>query len=210
MWQHLPDLRPVSDDQFGAYQDGRQLRRSSPLALTQLLIAYHLLAEVQRPFQLPFAPPVAALSRLGAVRASPSRSARPRPLPSVNAERPPCNGRPRYSSPGRASPGYPPIDDVGNQRRSDDDPPGLAGRGGVLLGKMNFRNGGSGANRRKSGVCNTGKESLSPRRRHRLPRPRRYRSKHPHPRFRPLRAANMVPFPAATAAKRTSFTARAS
>jgi phosphoribulokinase len=43
IWQHLPDLRPISDDQFGSYQDRRELRHSSPLALTQLLIAYHLL-----------------------------------------------------------------------------------------------------------------------------------------------------------------------
>jgi phosphoribulokinase len=43
IWQHLPDLRPVSDDQFGAYQDRSTMRRSPPLALTQLLIAFHLL-----------------------------------------------------------------------------------------------------------------------------------------------------------------------
>lgn len=43
IWQHLPDLRPVSDDQFGAYQDRAEVRHSSPLAITQLLIAYHLL-----------------------------------------------------------------------------------------------------------------------------------------------------------------------
>ena len=53
MWQHLPDLRPVSDDQFGAYQDGREVRHSSPLALTQLLIAYHLLRKYSDLSQLP-------------------------------------------------------------------------------------------------------------------------------------------------------------
>jgi phosphoribulokinase len=42
VWSHLPDLRPLSDDQFGAYNDGREKRHSSPLALTQLLIVYHL------------------------------------------------------------------------------------------------------------------------------------------------------------------------
>jgi phosphoribulokinase len=42
VWSHLPDLRPLSDDQFGAYNDGRETRHSSPLALTQLLIVYHL------------------------------------------------------------------------------------------------------------------------------------------------------------------------
>jgi phosphoribulokinase len=42
VWSHLPDLRPLSDDQFGEYNDGRETRHSSPLALTQLLIVYHL------------------------------------------------------------------------------------------------------------------------------------------------------------------------
>jgi phosphoribulokinase len=42
VWSHLPDLRPLSDDQFGDYNDGRETRHSPPLALTQLLIVYHL------------------------------------------------------------------------------------------------------------------------------------------------------------------------
>jgi phosphoribulokinase len=73
IWQHLPDLRPVSDDQFGAYQDRGEMRHSSPLALTQLLITYHLLRKYSDLSQMPFAPPVAALSRLGSI---------PTPLPS--------------------------------------------------------------------------------------------------------------------------------
>ncbi len=73
IWQHLPDLRPVSDDKFGAYQDRCVLRHSSPLALTQLLITYHLLRKYNDLSELPFAPPVAALSRLGSL---------PTPLPS--------------------------------------------------------------------------------------------------------------------------------
>jgi phosphoribulokinase len=73
IWQHLPDLRPVSDDQFGSYQDRSETRHSSPLALTQLLIAYHLLRKYSDLSQVPFAPPVAALSRLGSI---------PTPLPS--------------------------------------------------------------------------------------------------------------------------------
>lgn len=64
IWQHLPDLRPVSDDLFGAYQNGCEVRYSSPLAITQLLIAYHLLRKYSDLSQLPFAPPVAALSLL--------------------------------------------------------------------------------------------------------------------------------------------------
>jgi len=67
IWQHLPDLRPVSEDQFGAYQDRSEVRHSSPLALTQLLIAYHLLRKYSDLSQLPFAPPVSALSRLRSV-----------------------------------------------------------------------------------------------------------------------------------------------
>ena len=64
IWQHLPEMRPLSDDQFGAYQDGREMRHSSPLALTQLLIVYHLLRKYSDLSQLPFAPPVSALKRL--------------------------------------------------------------------------------------------------------------------------------------------------
>ncbi len=43
IWQHLPALRPVSEEMFGEYQDRSTMRHSPPLALTQLLIAYHLL-----------------------------------------------------------------------------------------------------------------------------------------------------------------------
>lgn len=64
IWQHLPDLRPLPEDQFGDYQDRTEVRHSSPLALTQLLITYHLLRKYSDMAQLPFAPPVAALSRL--------------------------------------------------------------------------------------------------------------------------------------------------
>ena len=64
IWQHLPDLRPVSDDLFGAYQDRREARHSPPLALTQLLIAYHLLRKFSDLSHLPLAPPVSALRRL--------------------------------------------------------------------------------------------------------------------------------------------------
>jgi phosphoribulokinase len=67
IWQHLPDLPPVSEEEFGDYQDRTNVRHSSPLALTQLLIAYHLLRKYSDLSQLPFAPPVAALSRLGSI-----------------------------------------------------------------------------------------------------------------------------------------------
>lgn len=65
VWQHLPDLAPVRNDQFGAYLDRSDTRHSHPLALTQLLVTYHLLRKHSDLAHLPFAPPVAALTRLG-------------------------------------------------------------------------------------------------------------------------------------------------
>lgn len=70
IWQHLPDLRPVRADQFGDYQDRTETRHSDPLALTQLLLAYHLLRKYSDLSRLPFASPIAALSRLDSVRAA--------------------------------------------------------------------------------------------------------------------------------------------
>lgn len=70
IWQHLPDLRPVRTEQFGAYQDRAEVRHSDTLALTQLLIAYHLLRRYSDVAELPFASPVAALSRLGSAPVS--------------------------------------------------------------------------------------------------------------------------------------------
>jgi len=64
IWQHLPDLRSIREDQFGDYLDRTETRHSHPLALTQLLIAYHLLRKYKDLSNLPYAPPVAALSRL--------------------------------------------------------------------------------------------------------------------------------------------------
>lgn len=65
IWRHMPDLHPLATDQFGEYQDGTELRHSDPLAVTQLLLTYHLLRQYSDVAQIPFAPPVAALSRLG-------------------------------------------------------------------------------------------------------------------------------------------------
>lgn len=64
IWQHLPDLSPLRADQFGAYQDRAEVRHSDPLALSQLLLTYHLLREYSGGTQMLFAPPVAALSRI--------------------------------------------------------------------------------------------------------------------------------------------------
>jgi phosphoribulokinase len=65
VWEHLPALRPITGDQFGEYLDLQQVRHSDHLALTQLLLAYHLLRGFNRPDGMPLAPPVAALRRTG-------------------------------------------------------------------------------------------------------------------------------------------------
>lgn len=64
IWQHLPDLRPINDNAFGVYQNRSDSCHSHALALTQLLLVYHLLRKYSDIRQMPFAPPVAALSRL--------------------------------------------------------------------------------------------------------------------------------------------------
>jgi len=64
MWKHLPDLRPLRADQFGDYNYGTEVRHSDSLALTQLLITYHLLRAYSKDAPIPFARPIAALSRL--------------------------------------------------------------------------------------------------------------------------------------------------
>ncbi len=64
LWQHLPDLQPLREDMFGDYQDRAEIKHSHPLGLTQLLLTYHLLRQYKDSSLLPFAPPVAAISRL--------------------------------------------------------------------------------------------------------------------------------------------------
>lgn len=64
IWQHIPDLRPLPADAFGEFQERAEIRHSDPLALTQLLIVYHLLRKYSDMSALPMAKPVAALSRL--------------------------------------------------------------------------------------------------------------------------------------------------
>jgi len=64
IWKHLPDLHPLHADQFGDYSSGSEVRHSDPLALTQLLITYHLLRAYSKDVPIPFARPIAALNRL--------------------------------------------------------------------------------------------------------------------------------------------------
>jgi phosphoribulokinase len=77
LWQHLPDLVPVREDLFGGFYDRAEARHSHPLALTQLLLTYHLLRKHGDLGHLPFARPVAALSRLNAPGAKPKDHAWP-------------------------------------------------------------------------------------------------------------------------------------
>lgn len=71
IWQHLPEQHPLSTDQFGNYIDKTEVRHSDPLAITQLLLAYHLLREYSGDPHLLFAPPVSALSRVRTVSPQP-------------------------------------------------------------------------------------------------------------------------------------------
>lgn len=68
IWNHLPDLKRIRDDEFGEYQDRNMDRHSHPLALTQLLLIFHLLRKYQDLTNVPFAPPVAAMSRMAEAR----------------------------------------------------------------------------------------------------------------------------------------------
>lgn len=63
IWKHMPELRPEDDSHFGNYFDGRSNQHSHPLALTQLLITYHVLRKYNDLSRMPFAPPIAALTR---------------------------------------------------------------------------------------------------------------------------------------------------
>lgn len=66
IWKHIPDLRPVAEKEYGDYEDRKEIIHSRPLALTQLLLTYHVLRKYKDFVDLPFAPPVSALRRLGA------------------------------------------------------------------------------------------------------------------------------------------------
>lgn len=64
IWRHLPDLRPIAPELFGRYREGSDVKHSQPLALTQLLLVYHVLREQAGLAVRRFARPVAALARL--------------------------------------------------------------------------------------------------------------------------------------------------
>jgi phosphoribulokinase len=64
IWRHLPGVARINGDQFGSFLSGNEIRHSDPLALSQLLLTYHLLREQELNVQRLFAPPVAALNRV--------------------------------------------------------------------------------------------------------------------------------------------------
>jgi phosphoribulokinase len=64
IWNHISDLKPLHGDQFGDYNDGNKVQHSDPLALTQLLITFHVLRAYGGNAPMRFARPIAALSRL--------------------------------------------------------------------------------------------------------------------------------------------------
>ena len=66
IYQHMPDLKPLLASEFGHFQERSETRHSDPLAITQLLLIYHLLRKHGDVAKLPMAKPVAALSRLSA------------------------------------------------------------------------------------------------------------------------------------------------
>ena len=72
IWSHMPDLRPLRGDEFGEYLDRAAVRHSSQLALTQLMLAYHLLRRYRDVAQLPLAAPVSLLRRLQSVPGLPA------------------------------------------------------------------------------------------------------------------------------------------
>lgn len=63
IWQHMPELQPESASHFGNFQSDQGKHHSHPLALTQLLITYHLIRKFNDLADIPFAAPVAALDR---------------------------------------------------------------------------------------------------------------------------------------------------
>jgi len=63
IWNHLPGFQPIPAEEFGIYQDCGRTRHSDPLALTQLLLTFHLLREFETGAQRLFSPPVASLNR---------------------------------------------------------------------------------------------------------------------------------------------------
>ena len=70
IWRHLPDLARVEAGQLGSYQDRGVECHSDQLALTQLLLTYHLLRKFGDVTELRFAPPVGAMRRMKVVGAN--------------------------------------------------------------------------------------------------------------------------------------------
>jgi phosphoribulokinase len=83
--RHLPDEPLLDAGHHGEYQDGGVVLRSSSLALTQLLLTYHVLRMYRNVTDVPFAPAVAAMERLKIMRAPETVGARqPAPVLAEN------------------------------------------------------------------------------------------------------------------------------
>jgi phosphoribulokinase len=85
IWRHLPGVDPIAADQFGIYQDRGVMRHSDPLALTQLLLTFHLLRESEVNTRRLFAAPIAALSRVQRAESDPARQTNEAEVQSVHA-----------------------------------------------------------------------------------------------------------------------------
>ena len=82
---HLPDEPLLVANVHGEYQEDGVSKYSSTLALTQLLLTYHVLRMYRGVVDLPFAPAVAALNRLNISR-EPEPAAERRVTVSATAE----------------------------------------------------------------------------------------------------------------------------
>lgn len=65
---HLPDEPLLDVSHHGEFQEGTTVRHSSSLALTQLLLTYHVLRTYRNVVDIPFAPAIAAMARLTLMR----------------------------------------------------------------------------------------------------------------------------------------------
>jgi phosphoribulokinase len=86
--RHLPNEPLLDAGHHGEYQEGGILRHSSSLALTQLLLTYHVLRMYRNVIDVPFAPAVAALERLNKLHSAETEPAPKWPVAAASEQRP--------------------------------------------------------------------------------------------------------------------------
>lgn len=87
--RHLPDEPLLDAGHHGEYQSGGEMRHSSSLALTQLLLTYHVLRMYRNVINIPFAAAVAAMERLNMARSAGMGTGAPkRPVASLAEPQP--------------------------------------------------------------------------------------------------------------------------